>query len=156
MEWEILSAIEQIYTLIVPESQCIELLSQQEGEGCSSKHPRLPRDVLLSLGVPTIMVETLEIKLRGVKNKKKKRDTLRDFLMEISPNVGGADLSSSVGANANASRSLIDIEIPPLHKKISQGRSTGASMMRRHVSDMATNEVFNNEIIGNLFKEQGE
>ena len=156
MEWEILSAIEQIYTLIVPESQCIELLSQQEGEGCSSKHPRLPREVLLSLGVPTIMVETLEIKLRGVKNKKKKRDTLRDFLMEISPNVGGADLSSSVGANANASRSLIDVEIPPLHKKISQGRLTGASMMRRYVSDMATNEVINNEIIGNLFKEQGE
>ena len=76
--------------------------------------------------------------------------------MEISPEVGGSDLSSVVGANANVSRSMVDVDIPPLHKKISQGRPTGASMMRRYVSDMATNDVINNEVIGNLFKEQGE
>ena len=156
MEWEILSAIEQIYTLMVPESQCTELLSQQEGEGCSSQHPRLPREVLLTVGVPMPVLENLESKLKGVKNKKKKRDTFRDFFMEISPRIGGSDLSATVGTNANASRSMIDVDIPPLHKKISQGRSTAAAMMRRHLSEMATSDVINNEVIGNLFKELGD
>ena len=141
---------------MVPESQCTELLSQQEGEGCSSQHPRLPREVLLTVGVPMPVLENLESKLKGVKNKKKKRDTFRDFFMEISPRIGGSDLSATVGTNANASRSMIDVDIPPLHKKISQGRSTAAAMMRRHLSEMATSDVINNEVIGNLFKELGD
>ena len=50
------------------------------------------------------MVESMEAKLRELKNKKKRRDALRDFLMEVSVGLGGANLEASVGAKAGATR----------------------------------------------------
>ena len=142
MEWDCLGMIEVIYTLFVPESVSTE-------ENGMSQYPRIPREILLSLGVPPGLIEGLEARLRELKNKKKRRDALRDFLMEVSAGLGGADLDKSVGAKAGATRTMIDVNLGPLHARIGQN-----ALVRRHQSAMATEALLVNEVIGNLFKDR--
>ena len=61
LEWDVISLVEQIYSLLVPESlpgeaNCAGINTQQ--------YPRFPREALMSLGISAIIVENLEVRLR--------------------------------------------------------------------------------------------
>jgi len=111
LEWSYIGILEQIYSLYVPES--IMSADNNRHQSMQQTHPRLPRDALLHIGTPALAVETLEVRLRSVLVKKRRRDILRDFLVEMSS--GKLQLDE---AHAGSS-SVVILDIPPLHSRLS-------------------------------------
>ena len=127
LEWEYLGYMEQVYTALVPETQNsnpgTEGLSgvwvRPQADGSSHSLPPLPRQVLLTLpGMPAMAVQALEQKLNSQKTKKKRRDSMRDFIKQYTEQCMGCGRGDA-GADSASGTAKNVTNLPPLHSRIS-------------------------------------